>query len=164
MSSIPDKILQAMHRDDKNMQSVHGEYEDALELYRKWTKALLAGAPNHPDIAIGITNDVITELPYCGALVSIYQFNLAVSYVPDDLRTFMRSPSLSKIGDCIVRLDKCLSRCPTTPVINTALGDLRESIINGDKQYTGFMEKVNAFIDANTTYLNRSWSKLQHKL
>lgn len=164
MNSIPAPILTAMHRDDKEMQAIGGSYEDALAVYRKWTKTLLGGAQNHPDVAMGITHNVIQELPYCGALISIYQFNLAVSYVPDDVKSFIRGIPNNKLGECLERLDYCLSQCTINSVLADSLEDLQVAIVEGESNYSGFMRKVNSFIEENTVHLTRSWSKLQHKV
>lgn len=129
--------------------------EDALRFYSKWTSVLLGTSNTMPiNVVEGISQELIEAAPYCGALISIYQFNIALNYLVNEVHDFIALKKGNKIEKYLLNLDTCLGYAnELNSVLQHGIGIVNDSILTCGNRNAGFNSRMNRFLKEKTRHL-----------
>ena len=155
MSAIPQSVKKSIKEEDRVMLAQNATDEDALRFYSKWTSVLLGTSNSMPlNVIEGISQELIDAAPYCGALISIYQFNIALSYLNGEVHDFIALKKGNKIEKYLLNLDNCLGH---TNVLNSVLKHnisiVNDSILSCGSKNAGFNSRMSRFLKEKTRHL-----------
>jgi hypothetical protein len=155
MSAIPQSVKKSIKEEDRLMLLRNATDEDALRFYSKWTSVLLGTSNTMPmNVVDGISQELIEAAPYCGSLISIYQFNIALNYLANEVQDFIGLKKNNKIEKYLLNLDVCLGHTnKLNDVLKHSITIVNDSILACGNKHHGFNSRMNRFIKEKTQHL-----------